>query len=36
MDLKEMGWGNTDWIFLAQHADKWRDFVKTAINLGVP
>jgi hypothetical protein len=24
MDLAEIGWGDVDWISLAQHRDKWR------------
>jgi hypothetical protein len=36
MDLKEMGWESTDWMCLAEHADRWTDFVETAMNLGVP
>jgi hypothetical protein len=33
MDLKEMGWGDMDWINLAQDTDQWRALVSTAMNL---
>jgi hypothetical protein len=36
MDLREIGWGGTDWIHLAQNRDQWRALVKTATNLRVP
>jgi hypothetical protein len=35
MDLGEVGWGDVDWIVLAQHMDMWRAFVNV-MNLGVP
>jgi hypothetical protein len=34
MDLREIGWGDVDWIDLAQ--DKWRALVNTVMNLWVP
>jgi hypothetical protein len=36
MDLKEIGWGGTDWIKLAQDTDLWRALVDTVMNLRVP
>jgi hypothetical protein len=35
MDLREIGWGDVDWIGVVQDRDKWRNFVKTAMNLRV-
>jgi hypothetical protein len=36
MDLWEIGFGDVDWIHLAQDRDRWRTFVKTVMNLLVP
>jgi hypothetical protein len=36
MDLREMGWGDVDWIDLAQDRDQWNAFVKAVMNLRVP
>jgi hypothetical protein len=36
MDLVEKGWGNVDWIGLAQDRDKWRALVNAVMNLQVP
>jgi hypothetical protein len=36
MDLREIGWGGTDWIDLAQDGDQWRTLVNTVMNLRVP
>jgi hypothetical protein len=36
MDLTEIGWGNTDWIDMAQGRDQWRALVNTVIDLRVP
>jgi hypothetical protein len=35
MDLREIGWGRTDWINLAQDRDQWKSLVNTAINLQI-
>jgi hypothetical protein len=36
MDLVEMGWGDVDWIGLAQDRDRWRALVNSVLNLRVP
>jgi hypothetical protein len=36
MDLREIGFGDVDWIHLAQHRDRWRALANTVINLRVP
>jgi hypothetical protein len=36
MDLREIGFGNVDWIHLAQDRDRWRALVNTVMNLRVP
>jgi hypothetical protein len=36
MDLREIGWGGTDWIDLAEDRDRWRALVNTVMNLRVP
>jgi hypothetical protein len=36
MDLTKIGWGEMDWIDLAQDRDQWRDLVNTVMNLRVP
>jgi hypothetical protein len=36
MDLREIGFGDVDWIHLAQDSDKWRALVNTVISLQVP
>jgi hypothetical protein len=36
MDLREVWWGNVDWINLAQDRDRWRAFVYTVMNLRIP
>jgi hypothetical protein len=35
MDLREIGWGDIDWIDLAQDRDQWRALVNTVMNLRV-
>jgi hypothetical protein len=34
-DLVELGWGDADWIGLAQDRDRWRAFVNSVLNLRV-
>jgi hypothetical protein len=36
MDLGEVGWGDVDWIGLAQDKDRWRALVNLVLNLRVP
>jgi hypothetical protein len=36
MDLGEVGWGDVDWIGLAQYRNRWRALVNSVLNLGVP
>jgi hypothetical protein len=36
IDLLEIGWGDVDWIGLAQDRDKWRALVNAVMNLRVP
>jgi hypothetical protein len=36
MDLREMGFGDVDWIHLAQDRDRWRALVNMVMNLRVP
>jgi hypothetical protein len=36
MDLREIGFGNVDWIHWAQDRDKWQALVNTVMNLRVP
>jgi hypothetical protein len=36
MDLVEVGWGDVDWIDLAQDRDRWRALVNSVLNLRVP
>jgi len=36
IDLKEVGWGDMDWIDLAQETDRWRVFVNEVMYLRVP
>jgi hypothetical protein len=35
MDLGEVGWGDVDWISLAQDRGKWRALVNSVMNLRV-
>jgi hypothetical protein len=36
MDLVEVGWGDVDWIGLAQDRGRWRAVVNSVLNLRVP
>jgi hypothetical protein len=36
MDLVEVGWGDVDWIGLAQDRDRWRALVNSVLNLLFP
>jgi hypothetical protein len=36
MDFVEVGWGDVDWIGLAQDRDRWRALVNLVLNLRVP
>jgi hypothetical protein len=31
----DIGWGNVEWIQLAQDRDRWQAFVNTVMNFGV-
>jgi hypothetical protein len=35
MDLREIGWGDMNWINLAQDRDRWRALLNTVMNLRV-
>jgi hypothetical protein len=36
MYLQEVGWGNMDWIDMAQDRDRWWALVNAVMNLRVP
>jgi hypothetical protein len=36
MDLVEVGWGDVNWIGLAEDRDSWRVLVNSVLNLWVP
>jgi hypothetical protein len=36
MDFVEVGWGDVDWIGLAQDRDMWRALVNAVLNLRIP
>jgi hypothetical protein len=36
MDLREVGWGDVDWIGLDQDRNRWRALVNSVLNLRVP
>jgi hypothetical protein len=36
MELGEVGWGDVDWIGLAQDRNRWRALVNSVLNLRVP
>jgi predicted small integral membrane protein len=35
MDLVEVGWGDVDWVGLAQDRDRWRALMNSVLNLRV-
>jgi hypothetical protein len=36
MDLEQIGFGDVDWIHLAQDTDRWRALVNTVMSLRIP
>jgi hypothetical protein len=36
MDFREVGWGDIDWIDLAQDRDRWRAFFNAVMNFRFP
>jgi hypothetical protein len=36
IDLGEVGWGDVEWIGLAQDRNRWRALVNSVLNLRVP
>jgi hypothetical protein len=36
IDLKEIGWGDIDWIDFDQDRDQWRALVNTVMKIRVP
>jgi hypothetical protein len=36
MNLREIGWGRMNWIYLDGDRDQWRALVNTVVNLRVP
>jgi hypothetical protein len=36
MDLREVGWGDMDWIDFAQNRNRWRHLLNAVMNLRVP
>jgi hypothetical protein len=36
LDLVEVGWGDVNWIGLAQDRDRWRAIVNSVLNIRVP
>jgi hypothetical protein len=36
MDLVEVGWGDVDWVGLAEDRERWRALVNSILNLRVP
>jgi hypothetical protein len=36
MDLREIGFGDVEWIHLVQDRDRWRAVVNTVMNLRIP
>jgi hypothetical protein len=36
MDLVKVGWGDVDWIGLAQDRERWRALVNSVLDLRIP
>jgi hypothetical protein len=36
MDIREVGWGDVDWIGLAKDRNRWRALVNSVLKLRVP
>jgi hypothetical protein len=36
LHLREVGWEDVKWIYLAQDKNQWRALLDTVMNLGVP
>jgi hypothetical protein len=36
MDFGEVGWGDVDWIGLAQDRNRWRALVNSVLNFWIP
>jgi hypothetical protein len=36
MELREIGWGGMDWIYLDQDRNQWRTLVNTVMNHWIP
>jgi hypothetical protein len=36
MDLREIGWGVMDWIYVSLNRDQWRALMNAVMNLRVP
>jgi hypothetical protein len=36
MNLKEIGWEDVDWIYLAQNRDQWQALVNMIMDFWVP
>jgi hypothetical protein len=36
IDLREIGWGDKDWIYVGHDRYQWRALVNTVMNLRVP
>jgi hypothetical protein len=36
LDLKDIGWGDMDWIDMAQDREQWRALVNAVMKLRVP